>query len=74
MGRLEAVDLGDGAGDNDGHGVGHIVLVQRGGDAAVNDSAAEALHIGGIRPTVHDRFFCFLLSCHRDIPLFDCLW
>ena len=43
---LEAVDLRDGAGDDDAHGVGHIVGLQRVGDGLLHHRRPEAHDVG----------------------------
>ena len=60
---LEAVDLRYGAADDDRHGVGHIVLVQRTGDGLLHHRAPQAHHVG-VGGTVDGFFFRFLL-CHQ---------
>ena len=45
---LEAVDLRDGAGDDDAHGVGHIVGLQRVGDGLLHHRRPEAHDVGVI--------------------------
>ena len=42
VGGLEAVDLRDGAGDDDAHGVGHVVLFQGVGDGLFGGLAAQS--------------------------------
>ena len=64
MRGLEAVDLRDSAGDDDAHGVGHIVFVQRDGDGLVDHRAAQAHHIG-IGAAVNGAFRLIFL-CHRS--------
>ena len=39
VGGLEAVDLRNGPGDDDAHGIGHVVGLQRVGDAAAAAAA-----------------------------------
>ena len=63
VGGLEAVDLRYGAADDDRHGVGHIVLVQRTGDGLLHHRAPQAHHVG-VGGTVDGFFFRFLL-CHQ---------
>ena len=46
VGGLEAVDLRDGAGDDDAHGVGHVVLLQRVGDGLLRGLAPEPEDVG----------------------------
>ena len=48
VGGLEAVDLRDGAGDDDAHGVGHIVGLQRVGDGLLHHRRPEAHDVGVI--------------------------
>ena len=62
MGGLEAVDLRDGAGDDDAHGVGHVIRFQRLGDGLLQNLRPQADDIGIIV------FFCFFLlfSCHNS--------
>ena len=48
MGGLEAVDLRDGPGDDDGHGVGHIVDLQGVRDGLLQGLAHKPHHVGGI--------------------------
>jgi len=64
VGGLEAVDLRDGAADDDRHGVGHIVLVQRGGDGLLHHRTPQAHHVGIAR--VPYFFFLGFLFCHRN--------
>ena len=47
MGGLEAVDLRDGPGDDDAHGVGHVVDFQGIGDGLLHHLAVEAHDPGG---------------------------
>ena len=63
VGGLEAVDLRNGPGDDDAHGIGHVVLVQRPGDGLLHHRAPQAHYIGVRRPVDGFRF-CFLF-CHR---------
>ena len=63
MGGLEAVDLRNGPGDDDAHGVGHIVFVQSPGDGLLHHRPPQSQHIGVCGP-VNGFGFCFLL-CHR---------
>ena len=46
VGGLEAVDLRDGPGDDDAHGVGHVVGFQGVGDGLLDDSGVEAQDVG----------------------------
>ena len=62
--RLEAVDFGDGARDDDAHGIGHVVRVERLGDCLIDHRAAQTHHIR-IRRPMDGTFFCFFL-CHRN--------
>ena len=48
VGGLEAVDLRDGPGDDDAHGVGHIVGLQRVGDGLLHHRRPEAHDVGVI--------------------------
>ena len=49
MGGLEAVDLRDGAGDNDRHGIGHVVELQGVGDVLLEHLRPQPLHPIGRR-------------------------
>ena len=60
VGGLEAVDLRNGAGDDDAHGVGHVVGLQRLGDGLLQHLGLQAHNIGII---VFFPFGFFLL-CH----------
>ena len=46
VGGLEAVDLRDGPGDDDAHGVGHVVGLQGVGDGLLHHRRVEAHHVG----------------------------
>lgn len=46
MRGLKAVDLRDGARDDDRHCVGHIIVLQRLGDALVGDVGAQPQNVG----------------------------
>ncbi len=60
VGRLEPVDLRDGAADDHAHGVGHEVGVQRFGDDLIHHGAAQSHHVGVVH-TAGWLFFLFLL-------------
>ena len=60
MGGLEAVDLGDRTGDDDAHGIGHVVLLERIGNRLLAGLAAKAEDIRII--SVFRGFFCLFLS------------
>ena len=58
---LEAVDLRNGTGDDNAHGVGHIVFVQRSGDGLIHHRAPQTHYIGvgrAVDGTVGGCFFC----------------
>ena len=59
MGGLEAVDLRDGTGDNDAHGIGHIVGLQGLGDGLFQHLGPQTHHVGIV---VILFFLGFLLS------------
>ena len=46
MGGLEPVDLRDGPGDDDAHGVGHVVQFQGIGDGLLHHRGVEAQNVG----------------------------
>ena len=46
MGGLEAVDLRNGPGDDDAHGVGHVVGLQGVGDGLLHHRRLEAQDVG----------------------------
>ena len=56
---LEAVDLRDGAGDDDAHGVGHVVGLQRAGDG-VFQHAARVQNFNAFAQLRADGLYCFL--------------
>ena len=60
MRGLEAVDLGDRTGDDDAHGIGHVVLLERIGNRLLAGLAAKAEDIRII--SVFRGFFCLFLS------------
>ena len=66
--RLEAVDLRDGARDDDRHGVGHVVRLERIADGLLHGRAAQPLHLR------IDPLFCFgfFFLCHFFRPLPSC--
>ena len=64
VGGLEAVDLRNGPGDDDAHGVGHIVEFQRVGDGLLHHRAPQP-HYVGVARVPYFFFFRFLL-CHRN--------
>ena len=66
--RLKAVDLRDGARDDDRHRVGHIVLLQRLADRLLQNLRPQPLHMGVAR--VLDFSFFFLLR-HDDSSFND---
>ena len=63
---LEAVNLRDGPGDDDAHGVGHIVDLQRLGDGLLQHLGAQAHDVGVVLMGI---VFGCLLFCH-GIPSF----
>ena len=63
VGGLEAVDLRNGAGHDDAHGVGHVVLVQRPRDGLRHHRAPQT-HDIGVGGGMDGFRFCFLL-CHE---------
>ena len=68
VGGLEPVDLRDGPGDDDAHGVGHIVDFQRVGDGLGHHGGLQALDVGVRRPVAG----CFRLVFLRHssiVPL-----
>ncbi len=62
---LEAVDLRNGAGDNDGHSVGHEIPLQGVANALLGQLAAQPFYVGV--DSVFSGFFAFFLchSCHQ---------
>ena len=58
VGRLEAVDLGQGPADDDAHGVGHIVGLQGAGDGVLQD-AARVQDLDPLPQLGAHRFGCF---------------
>ena len=62
VGGLEAVDLRDGAGHDNAHGVGHIVAVQRFRNRLMDHLAVEAHHIG-VDGVLGGQFRFFLSHC-----------
>ena len=46
MGGLEAVDFRDGPGDNDRHGIGHVVQFQGVTDGLFENFRMKSLHVG----------------------------
>ena len=66
---LEAVDLRDGAGNNDRHGVGHVVRFQRLTDRLLHGRAVQPLHLR-VCPFFRFRFFflCHLFSSFANQP------
>ena len=60
MGGLETVDLRDGTGDDDAHGVGHIVGFQRVGDGLFHHRRVKPHNVGVIdRVPGFPRLFLF---------------
>ena len=69
---LEAVDLRNGPGDDDGHGVRHIVDFQRLGNGLLQHLGLQAQHIGVVhlfRPILLGGFF---LCQIRSVLIFRC--
>ena len=65
VGGLEAVDLGQGAGDDDAHRIGHIVGFQGAGDGVLKDAARvqDLNAVAQLRADRFERFFCCSF-CH----------
>ena len=64
VGGLEAVDLRDGPGEDDAHGVGHKILPQGIADILLDDLACpgdKPLHFGGSSPEGLPLFLCHIL-------------
>ena len=61
-GGLEAVDLRDGPGDDDAHGVGHIVDFQRLGDGLLQHFGPQAHDVGVLIASLPCVFFWALVS------------
>ena len=61
--RLKAVDLRDGARDDDAHRVGHVVVLERFGDGLLHNGGAQPHYVLFLGRRVARRWV-FLLSCH----------
>ena len=64
VGGLEAVDLRNGSGDNDRHGVGHVVQLQGLGNGLLRGGADETHHAVGVYFFL---LFVFFFSCHSAL-------
>ena len=61
--RLEAVDLRDGARDDNAHRIGHVVVLERFGDGLLHNGGAQPHYVLFLGRRVARRWV-FLLSCH----------
>ena len=66
VGGLEAIDLGQGAGDDDAHRVGHIVGLQRAGDG-IFQHTARVQDLNAVAQLRAHRFECFLGRFSRHL-------